>query len=152
MNKLRSETSTTLNLVSANIEVEGHILRVTIAVNQLQRRLDLLLNSVVQAQKGMLQPQIVSPATLMESLIKSAPAIPKDTTFPFLLSKDSIHLLLRLIELHVYIQDGILGYVILLLLVNRGMFDIYRLIPIPILLNGNQFLYIETGKPFLWID
>jgi hypothetical protein len=52
----------------------------------------------------------------------------------------------------VYIQDGILGYVILLPLVNRGTFDIYRLIPVPILLNGNQFLYIETGKPFLWID
>jgi hypothetical protein len=88
----------------------------------------------------------------MESLIKGAPAIPKDTTFPFPLSKDSIHLLLRLSEAHVYIQDGILGYVILLPLVNRGTFDIYRLFPITILLNGNQFLYIDTGKPFLWID
>jgi hypothetical protein len=134
------------------MEVDGHILRVTNAINQLQRRLDLLLNSVVQAQKGVLQPQIVSPATLMESLIKSAPAIPKDITFPFPLSKDSIHLLPRLIELHVYIQDGILGYVILLPLVNRGTFVIYRLIPINILLNGNQFLYIETGKPFHLID
>jgi hypothetical protein len=88
----------------------------------------------------------------MASLIKSAPAIPKDTTFPFPWSKDSIHLLLRLSEVHVYIQDSILGYVILLPLVNRGTFDIYRLFLIPILLNGKQFLYIDTDKPFLWID
>jgi hypothetical protein len=81
----------------------------------------------------------------MESLIKSAPAVPKDTTFPFPLSKDSIYLLLRLIELHVYIQDGILGYVLLLYLVNRGTFDIYRLIPIPMDWSSQAILLLKES-------
>jgi hypothetical protein len=89
MNTLRLKTSININLVSAKIEVEGHILRVTNAMNNLQRNLDLLINSVVHTQKGVLQPQIISPATLMESLMKSAPAFPNDTTLPFPLSKDN---------------------------------------------------------------
>ena len=57
-----------------------------------------------------------------------------------------------------YIKNGILGYVILLPLVNRGNFNIYiyvyiyRLIPIPVPLDRTKFLYIDTGKSFLWIE
>jgi hypothetical protein len=121
-------------------------------MNAVQRNFDLLIDSVVHAQKGMLQPQVISPTTLMESLMRSAQAFPKDTTLPFPLSKDSTHVLFRLCDLQVYIKNGILGYVIQLPLVSRCTFDMYRLIPIPIALDRNQFLYIETGKPYLRID
>jgi hypothetical protein len=117
-----------------------------------QRNLDLLIDSVIHAQKGVLQPQIASTVTLMEALIKSIPAFPKDTSLPIPMSKDSAPLLVRLCELQVYINNGILGFVILLPLVNRGNFNIYRLIPIPVLLDRTKFLYVDTGKSFLWID
>jgi hypothetical protein len=89
----------------------------------------------MNAQKGVLQPQIISLIALMEDLIKSVSSFPKDTTLPFPLSKDSAHFILRLCDLQVYIKNGILGYVTLLPLVNRGNFDIYRLIPIPVPLD-----------------
>jgi hypothetical protein len=149
---LKSETSSNLNLISARIEIEGHIMKVTTAINTLRRDLDLLIDSVIHAQKGILQPQVVSPIALMDALLKSAPSFPKDTTLPFPLSKSSTHLLLRLCELQVYVKDAMLGYVILLPLVNGGTFDVYRLIPIPISVDRDRFLYLETGKAFLWID
>jgi len=58
-----------MNLFSAKIQIEGHILRVNNAMSTLQRNLDLLIDSVVNAQKGVLQPQIISPVTLIEALI-----------------------------------------------------------------------------------
>jgi hypothetical protein len=152
MNTIKFETESKLNIFSAKVEVEGHMLRVNTAMNKLQRNLDLLIDSVVNAQKGVLQPQIISPIALMEILIESASAFPEETTLHFPLSKDSAHLIIRLCELQVYIKDGILGYVILLPLVNRSNFDIYRLIPIPVPLDRTKFLYIDTGKSFLWID
>jgi hypothetical protein len=88
----------------------------------------------------------------MEVLIKSITAFPKDTTLPFTLSKDSVHLIHRLCELQVYIKNGILGYVISLPLVNRENFNIYRLIPVPFPIDRTKYLYIDTGKSFLWID
>jgi len=136
MDTLRLETNEKINLFSMKIEVEGH----------------MLIDSVMNAQKGVLHPQIIPPINLMEALIKSVSAFPKDTTLPFPLSKDSAHFILRLCDLQVYIKNGILGYVILLPLVNRGNFNIYRLIPIPVPLDRSKFLYIDTGKSFLWID
>jgi hypothetical protein len=133
-----------------NLAFKG--LRVNNAMNTLQRNLDLLIDSVIKAQKGVLQSQIISLVTLMEALIKSVSAFPKDTALPFPLSKDSAHLFLRLCDLQVYIKNGIIGYVILLTLVNRGNFNIYRLIPLPDPLDRTKFLYIDTGKSFLWID
>jgi hypothetical protein len=81
MTILKSETAANMNLVSAKIEVEGHIMRVKNAMNALQRNLDMLIGSVIHAQKGVLQPQIISPTVLMESLMKSAVAFPKDTSY-----------------------------------------------------------------------
>jgi len=140
MNSLKLETNEKMSLISAKMEVEGHILRVNNAMTLLQRDLDLLIDSVINAQNGVLQPQVISPVTLMDVLIKSISAFPKTTTLPFPLSKDSVHLLIRFCELQVYIKDGILGYIILLPLVNRGNFNIYRLIPIPVPLDRTKFM------------
>ena len=57
-----------MGLFSAKIEVEGRILRVNNAMLTLQHNLDLLIDSVIHAQNGVLQPQIISPVTLMETL------------------------------------------------------------------------------------
>jgi hypothetical protein len=42
MNTLRSETNEKINLFSATIEIEGHILRVNNAMNTLQRNLNFV--------------------------------------------------------------------------------------------------------------
>ena len=152
MTNLKSETNEKMSLQSAKLEVDGYILRVNHAMRTVQRNLDLLIDSVIHAQKGVLQPQIASPVTLMEDLIKSVPAFPKDTFLPIPLSKDWAHLFVRFYELQVYINNGILGFVILLPLVNQGNFKIYKLIPIPVPLDQTKFLYVDTGKSFLWID
>jgi archaellum component FlaC len=152
MNTLRSEANEKINLFGAKIEIEGRILRVNNAMNTLQRNLHLLIDGVINAQKGVLQPQVISPVALMEALIKSVSAFPKDIALPFPLSKDSARLLLRSCDLQLYIKHVFLGYVILPPLVNRGNFNIYRLIPIPVPLDRTKSLYVDTGKSFLWIE
>jgi hypothetical protein len=118
----------------------------------LQHNLDILLQSIVNAQKGILQPQIVSPKLIMDALIQSMPSFPKDTTSPFPLSKNSINLIYKVCNVHVYIDDGILGYVITLPLINRGTFKTYRMIPVPISLGNNKFAYIGTDESNLCLD
>ena len=54
-------------------------------MNTLQCNLDLLIDSVMNAQKGVLQLQVISPVTLMEALITKCVCFPKRyrSTFPF---------------------------------------------------------------------
>jgi hypothetical protein len=47
------------NTLLAKITVESHIARVTETLNTLQRNLDILIDSIVNARKGILQPQVV---------------------------------------------------------------------------------------------
>ena len=70
MTNLKSETNEKTSLLSAKLEVEGHILRVNHAMRTVQRKRDLVIDGVIHTQKGVLQPQIASPVTLMEGLIK----------------------------------------------------------------------------------
>jgi hypothetical protein len=49
----------------------------------------VVIDNVGNAQRGMLQPQIISPYLLMEALMKCVPALPRSIIFPFPLSKDS---------------------------------------------------------------
>jgi hypothetical protein len=50
-NTLKLETKEKMNLFSAKIEIEGHIVGVNSAMSTLQRNLDLLIDSVINAQK-----------------------------------------------------------------------------------------------------
>jgi hypothetical protein len=89
MEKFTSETEVELDLISFKINVEGHIARVNNALNAMQRNLDLMIESILNTQMGILQPQIVSPNLLIETLRKSIPSFPKGTMAPFSLNKDS---------------------------------------------------------------
>lgn len=55
MNILKAQSNEKKNLFSAKIESEGHILRVNNAMNTLQYNLHLLIDSLLNAQKGVLQ-------------------------------------------------------------------------------------------------
>jgi hypothetical protein len=152
MERFTSNTESRLNLLDIKIRAEGHIARINYALHAIQRNLDIMIESVINAQKGVLQPQIVSPGLLIETLEKSTAAFPKDTMAPFTLSKDSINLIIRLCDIHIYVRNGILGYVINLPLVSSGTFKTFRLMPLPIAIGKNKFIYIETENRLLHVD
>jgi hypothetical protein len=133
-----------LDQISLKINAEGHIARLNNALISVQRNLDLVIESIINAQKGILQPQIVAPRLLMETLRKSISYFPKGTLAPFSLSKDSMSIISKLCDIHVYVNKEILGYVITLPLVNKNIFRALRLIPLPIARDDQKFVYIDT--------
>jgi hypothetical protein len=68
------------------------------------------------------------------------------------LSKDSTNLLYTMCDIHIYISEDILGYVITLPLVNRGSFKLFKMIPISMELEHKRFLYINTDESILCLD
>jgi hypothetical protein len=80
-----------LNMIAAKVTVGSHIARVREAVRTLQHQLDILLQSITNARKVIIEPQIISPKLILDALIQSMPSFPKDTTPPFPLSKNSLN-------------------------------------------------------------
>jgi hypothetical protein len=152
LSRLALETTRELGLFEAKFTIEKHITQVNNALTTLQRNMDLLLDSVVHAQMGGIQPQIVPPHLLLDSLRESQAFFPRDTVPPFSLSKDSTGMVYKLCETKVYIKNNKLSYVISTPLVNKGEFRVYRLVPIPIQAKQGKLVYINTVKSIMCVD
>jgi hypothetical protein len=81
-----------------------------------------------------------------DTLIKISPSLPKDTIIPFPFSKDLANLLYKNCDAHTHITDDVLGYIISLLLTNRWSLTIFKLIPVPTVLENKRYLYIHTEE------
>jgi hypothetical protein len=68
LHTLSSETIHKLSIFKAKFMIEKHITQVNNALTILQRNIDVVLVSVLHAQSGSVQPQIVPPKLLLESL------------------------------------------------------------------------------------
>ena len=139
-------------LLSLKIATEDHIAKALDASQAILRTLDILISNIADAQKGTLSPRVVTPALLLDALRDSSPSFPPDTTLPFPLGKDHIHALCQLCDVHVYIFKERLGYLILVPLVHKRTFDVLRVIPLPVRVNQNNFVYIDVGDSVLCID
>jgi len=114
---------------------EEHTTQVNNAITLLQRNVDLLLDSVLHAQTGKVQPQLVPPKLLSESLRESQASFPGDTILPFALSADSTSLVYKVCDVLVYMQNGRLSYTVRMPLIDKGKFKAHYLKPIPIPIN-----------------
>jgi hypothetical protein len=152
LDSLSSETAQKLSIFEAKFLIEKHIAQVNNALTLLQRNIDLLLDSVLHAQSGKVQPQLVPPRVLIEALRESQAFFPRDTILPFTLSSTSMSLVYKVCDVKVYIQHGKLSYVVSIPLIDRGEFKAYSLIPIPIPTGNGRLVYIKTDKPILCVD
>jgi hypothetical protein len=98
MEKFTSNTELQMNILHIKITAEGHIARVNDALNAMQRNLYLIIESVINTQKGVIQPQIIS-----LKLIRSISSFLKETMAPFILSKDSMSLITKICDIHIYV-------------------------------------------------
>jgi hypothetical protein len=140
-----------MNLLSVKITLESHTARVLDGINVL-RHLDIILDSLVDAQQGILHPQIIPHHLIVDALVRDSPYFPPATSPLITLSKDSTHLLHGICEVYTYIHNNVLEYVIVLPLVNKGTYDVLRLIPISVTLGEGKFVYIDAGKDILCFE
>jgi hypothetical protein len=68
LDALSTETARKLDIFEAKFTTEKDITQVNNALTVFQRNIDLVLDSVLHAQAGNLQPQIVPPKLLLEAL------------------------------------------------------------------------------------
>jgi len=147
-----SQVENATYLLSLKITIEHHIAKDLDASHVTQRKLDILVDSIADAQKGSLTPGVISLNLLLDTLKSSRPSFPADTTLPFPLGKDYLHSMYQLSDVRVYTYKERLGYVITVLLLHKKTFTVLRMISIPVPVNREQFLYIDVADSVLCLD
>ncbi|XP_049846063.1 uncharacterized protein LOC126298652 [Schistocerca gregaria] len=130
MKEYVKETDIGFKRVASFATVTEQVLQLSAVFGQIEEKYEQMINAIVNAQKGILQPHIINPVQIVKYLSLIREEL-KDVKFPVPLTESSGYLLLRIIDLDVFISGSILGYVINIPLINNNNFNLYRVLPLP---------------------
>ena len=143
-----------LKTVDGNNFINEHNMQLERALSECRREYDILIDAIVNSQKGILQPHIITPAQIMKQLKASQADIPSDLSIPIPLSATYQNLIVNMIDLDVFIKDNFLVYVIRLPLTNHVNYNLYHVLPLPIKIKNtnNKFTFIVPEREYLLMD
>jgi hypothetical protein len=124
------------------------------ALGECRREYDILIDAILNSQKGILQPHIITPAQIVKQIKASQADIPAELTLPVPLSATLQNLIVNIIDLDVFIKNNFLVYVIRLPLTNHVKYNVYHVLPLPIRLEdaSNRFIFILPEREYLLMD
>jgi hypothetical protein len=114
------------------LAVNEHNMQLERALSECRREYDILIDAILNSQKGILQPHIITPAQIVKRMKASQAEIPDELTFPIPLSAAHQNLIVNIIDLDVFIRGNFLVYLIRLPLTNRIKYNVYHVLPLPI--------------------
>jgi hypothetical protein len=154
INERDGEIKGILTATSLLLTINEHTMQLERAISECKREYNLLIDAIMNSQKGMLQPQIISPAQIIKQMKASQTDIPSDFSLPIPLSVTYHSLVLNIIQFDVFIKDKFLVYVIRLPLTNHVTYNVYHVLPLPIKVRGTdtRFTFILPEREYLLMD
>jgi hypothetical protein len=127
--------------------VNEHSAQLDRALGECRRDYEILIEAIINAQKGKLQPHIITPAKIMNQTKLNQADIPSDLTLPIPLSAAYHNLVLR-------IKGNYFVYVIRLPLTNHVKYSVYHVLPLPIKIKNTdlKFIFILPERKYLFMD
>ena len=96
INKQDGEVKRMFTSTSMMLSVNEHSVQLTRAIIECRREYEILIDAIMNSQKGVLQPQIITPAQIMNHMKASQADMPPELSFPLPLSAAYQHLVLRI--------------------------------------------------------
>ena len=137
-------------------KIEGilskHLSLLTLIINEVDSELDNLIDAVLFAKSSALHPKILSPKQFIKELQTTSHALSPGLSYPFPLEYEIAHELLNLIDLHVYFLDNKLIFIIENPLVTETLYNLYKLLPLPVQKSNNLHIFIQPSEKYLGIS
>jgi hypothetical protein len=136
------------------LTINEHSIQLNKAIDECRREYEILSDAVVNSQKGVIQPQLITPAQILEQVKMSQADMPSDLSLPIPTSASYQHLLLRIFSFDVVLKGHFLVYVIRLHLTNNVLYILYLFLPLPIKLKGrdSKLIFIQSEHAYLLMD
>ena len=136
------------------LTINEHSVQFNRAIDECRREYEILIDGVVNSQKGVIQPQLIKPAQILEQVKISQADMPSDLSLPIPASVIYQHLLLRIISIDVFLKGYFLVHVIRLPLTNNVFYSLYHILPLPINIKrtDSKFIFIQPEHDYLLTD
>ena len=149
-----SEIKEMFSGTSMLLTVNEHNMQLERALDECRREYNILIDAILNSQKGILKPHIITPAQIEKQLRASQADIPGELTLPIPLSATHQNLIVNIVDLDVFIKDSFLVYVIRLPLTNHVRYNVYHVLPLPIRIKdtSTRFTFILPEREYLLMD
>jgi hypothetical protein len=149
MNEIREMFTASSTLLTVN----EHTIQLERAINGRRKEYNILIDTIMNSQKGMLQPCIIIPPQIIKQMKASQADILSELSLPIPLSATYQNLVLNIIDFDVFISDNFLVCVIHLPLINHVNY-VYHVLPLLIKIKNTdtRFTFILPEREYLLMD
>ena len=129
--------------------IKEHAMKLNRAIDDCGMEYEILIDAVINSQKGVIQPQLIKPAQILEQVKHSEADMPSDISLPIPTSATYQHLVLRIVTFDVFLKGKFLMYVIHLPLTMY--FSTCTVSPLPIKVRGtdSKLIFIQPERDCL---
>jgi len=139
---------------SVLLTVSEHNMQLERALGECKKEYNIYIDAIINSQKGILQPHIITPAQIVKLMKASQADIPSELSLPIPLSATYQSLIVNMIDLDVFIRNKFLVYVIRLPLTSRINYNLYHVLPLPIKIKdtNTSFTFIIPERKYLLMN
>jgi hypothetical protein len=94
------------------LTINEHAMQLNSAIEECRREYEVLIDGVIDSQSGVIQPQLITPAQILEQVRHTQANMPSDLSLPIPKSATYQHLLLKIVNFYVFLKGKFLVYVI----------------------------------------
>ena len=136
------------------LTINEHTTQLERAISERRREYNILIDAIMNSQKGVLQPHIITPAQIVKQMKASQADIPSELSIPIPLSPTYQNLIVNIIDFDVFIRDNFLVYVNRLPLTDHVNYNVYHVLPLPIKIKNTdtRFTFILPESEYLLVD
>jgi hypothetical protein len=154
INEENAEIKKKYTYTSMLVALNDHTIQIQRALEEVRDEYNVILQSCLNAKTGITQPQVLSPGHMIQILRSSQDTFPRDLQVPVQLSEACTYLLINILTIETYIVGNNLVYIVKVPLVTHYVYDVYKVLPFPIRINGtkNKYTFIQPEKEYMLID
>src|SRR5215469_3338428 len=128
------------------IVLNENIQQVQRGLDECQHTFEILIDAFLHAQDGVIQPKLIS-MSKVKDMMRAGP-LRDGLEFPPFSSLE----LSRIITPIIFSQNSYLVYILNVPLLQTLMYQLYKLLPVPMKQHANVFVYIGTKRDFIFVD
>jgi hypothetical protein len=108
VNEQDGEIKEMFTAYSLLLTINEHAMQLNRAIDECRREYEILIDAVINSQKGVIQPQLITPAQILEQVKHSQDDMPSDLSLPIFTSATYQNLVLRMVNFDVFLKSKFL--------------------------------------------
>ncbi|KAJ8945072.1 hypothetical protein NQ318_005252 [Aromia moschata] len=147
-----SKINVHINITDLRVRINSLSIDFDFLLTQFEAKQKELIEVIKNANRGHLDPYIITPLNLIQMMVEVQSMLPEGTKFPFYPKIENARKLYKLIISTVYLYKNKILFMLSIPLADSKTFGLQKMSSVPVPLAGNKFAFILPKTPYMIVD